>query len=71
MELLRVLARRQEMDIEVDGEDQVTIIDLEKVLCKTALQVNIGAVLHCLFCNDPFHSWQEKAEHMEVHHGEL
>ena len=29
LELLRVLARRQEMDIEVDGEDQVTIIDLE------------------------------------------
>ena len=29
VELLRVLARRQEVDIEVDGEDQVTIINLE------------------------------------------
>ena len=29
VELLRVLARRQEVDIEVDWEDQVTIINLE------------------------------------------
>ena len=29
VELLRVLAGRQELDLDVDGEDQVTIIDLE------------------------------------------
>ena len=29
VELLRVLARRQELDLDVDGEDQGTIIDLE------------------------------------------
>ena len=29
VELLRVLARRQELDLDVDGEEQVTIIDLE------------------------------------------
>ena len=40
-------------------------------LFQTPLQVNVGPVLHCLFCNDPFHSRHKKVKHMEVHHGQL
>ena len=40
-------------------------------LIQTHLQLNVGPVLHCLFCNDPFHSRHKKVDHMEVHHGQL
>ena len=63
--------QEQELDQKVEGEDEVTINGIEQVFCKSHLQVNSEAVLHCMFCNNPFLSRNEKTKHMNVHFGKL